>query len=230
MCSATGRGTTRDPKDFYATPWASFKPLLDILPNDPDVYFREPCAGDGRLIKWLRESGRYCDGADLFPQKEAVAEGLYNSTPEDYLSNETHHRFVVTNPPFGVAFEMAQHAKRHADEFIFLLRLSFLESDERGDWLSANEPSALFVLRKRPSFVMACRCNRVLKTSTVQDPAYDGTNAICKHSWLLPIEADRPKECPKCKGGPKTISISTSDNSGYAWFYWGARFKGIHHI
>lgn len=28
MCSATGRGTTRDPKDFYATPNDAVEPLL----------------------------------------------------------------------------------------------------------------------------------------------------------------------------------------------------------
>lgn len=227
--SATGRGTTRDPKDFYATPFSAFSPLLKILPTDPNgACFREPCAGDGRIIKWLRESGRYCDGADLFPQKEAVAAGLYNSSPEDYLANDAYHSFVITNPPFSIAFEMAQHAFKHSTEFMFLLRLSFLESDERGDWLSEHEPSALFVLRKRPSFVMSITCKTVLKTSIFQSPAFNGTNAICKHNWLLPIEADRPKACPAC-GGDK-LAISTSDNSGYCWMYWGHRFSGIHHI
>lgn len=226
--SATNRGTVRDEKDFYATPRAAFAPLLDILPPTlpPDCAdnlsgYYEPCAGDGRIIRWLRESGRHADGADLFPQ---FSHHAYPLTPVDYLKDETPRQFVLTNPPFGIAFEMCQHAKKHAREFMFLLRLSFLESDERGEWLSANEPSALFVLKKRPSFVMACRCSK----ASIRDDGNPYTRG-CKHSWILPIEAERPKVCPKC-GDTQAISISTSDNSGYAWFYWGNRFQGIRHI
>jgi hypothetical protein len=215
MCSATGRGTTRDEKDFYCTPDAAFKPLLSVLPIDADFY--EPCAGDGRLIRWLRESGRNCDGSDLYPPHEFG--GLYDPRPMDYLKDTRYRDFVITNPPFTLAFEMCKHARQFSREFMFLLRLSFLESDDRGDWLTENEPGALFVLRKRPSFVMSITCK-----SGTSVHAY----VPCKHNWMLPIESPRPKVCPKC-GGDK-LSISTSDNSGYAWFYWGKRFVGIHHI
>ncbi len=162
--SATGRGTNRDPKDFYATPHAAFAPLLDILPRD--VAFWEPCAGDGRLISWLLASGRNADGSDLFPQPlpasiDPESSPIYDVDPVDYLKDTTPREFVITNPPFSVAFEMCQHALQHSDEFMFLLRLSFLESEERGEWLSAHEPAALFVLKKRPSFVMSITCKGV---------------------------------------------------------------------
>lgn len=217
--SATGRATNRDPKDFYPTSMPSFEPLLDILPRD--VAFHEPCAGDGRIVRRLRESGRTATGSDLFP---IFNQHSYDLTPVDYLKDETPREFVLTNPPFSVAFEMCRHAHINAKEFMFLLRLSFLESEERGDWFEFHEPSALFVLKKRPSFVMACRCSK----ASIRD---DGNPYIrgCKHSWILPIDSERPKVCPKC-GDDKAISISTTDNSGYAWFYWGPRFSGIRHI
>lgn len=220
--SATGRGTTRDLKDFYATPWAAFAPLLEILPRDVD--FCEPCAGDGRLLGWLRKSRRRAIGSDLYPQKGSLIDGTYyDERPVDYLKDITQREFLITNPPFSVAFEMCQHARKHAQEFMFLLRLSFLESEDRGDWLSANEPSALYVLKKRPSFVMSITCKSIAK-----QPIGGPTHKVCNHNWLLPVESHRPKFCPMCDGDK--LSISTSDNSGYAWFYWGTRFSGIHHI
>lgn len=228
--SATGRGTNRDPKDFYATPRPAFAPLLPHLPRD--VQFWEPCAGDGRLIRWLFESGRKADGADLSPQ---VIGDITPLPAIDYLTDTTRREFVITNPPFSVAFEMCQHARKHSREFMFLLRLSFLESEERGDWLTANEPAGLHVLKKRPSFVMSITCKSVIPSEWVNDPTsqmggFSKAPHACKHNWLLPIESDRPKVCPKCGG--KELSISTSDNSGYAWYYWGERPElcGIHHI
>lgn len=225
--SATGRGTVRDEKDFYATPKAAFEPLLTILPmslsRDTAISgYWEPCAGDGRLIHWLRESGRVCDGADL-EHRTACYGNLNNFVPGgvDYLKDIMQRDFVITNPPFSLAFAMCQHALAHSREFIFLLRLSFLESDSRGDWLTAHEPNGLWVLRKRPSFVMSVTC---------KSGGLDPHGNPCKHNWLLPIESARPKVCPVC-GGDR-LAISTSDNSGYAWFYWGPRaeLSGIHHL
>lgn len=230
--SCKNRGTVTDPKDFYPTPRPSFLPLLPYLPIGvfaPEFF--DPCAGDGRLINMLRESGRIAHGADLFPQPQDV----YPTTALDYLADTTRRDFALTNPPFSVAFAMCQHARQFADEFMFLLRLSFLESDERGDWLTANEPAGLWVLRKRPSFVMSITCKSVVPSEWVKDPTsqmggFSKAPYQCKHNWLLPIESDRPKVCPKCGG--KELSISTSDNSGYAWYYWGKRPElcGIHHI
>lgn len=220
--SATARGTERDPKDFYPTPWPAFSPLLPLLPREVPIH--DPCAGDGRIVRWLRESGRICTGADLFPD---YGQTVYVPTATDYLLDTTIREFVSTNPPFSLAFEMCQHARTHSREFMFLLRLSFLESEERGDWLAANEPSALFVLRKRPSFVMSITCKTRPKV-TVDDDQRIISPEPCRHNWLRPIESERPKFCPKCGG--ENLSISTSDNSGYSWFYWGDRFKGIHHI
>jgi hypothetical protein len=227
--SATGRGTNRDPKDFYATPRPAFAPLIPHLPRN--VQFWEPCAGDGRLIQMLRESGRdNAYGSDLFPQSDDGK--LYLPQPVNYLEDKAQRDFVVTNPPFSVAFEMCQHARTHSREFMFLLRLAFLESEERGDWMSDNEPAGLWVLRKRPSFVMSITCKTFHPSK--YDPAIPGSTTphTCKHNWLLPIESPRPKICPKC-GGDK-LSISTSDNSGYAWMYWAhdprPELCGIHHI
>lgn len=201
--SATGRGTIREPRDFYATPESAFAPLLGILPR---VNFWEPCAGDGRIIRWLLKSGRHADGADLNPQAG------WRCKPVDYLKDQNVREFTITNPPFSVAFEMCRHGVIYSRELMLLLRLNFLASEERGDWFTDHEPSALFVLKKRPSFVMSCTCRK----------------KKCGHSWFLPVGSKRPTKCPIC--GTEKPKVSTSDACDYAWFYWGDRFSGIKHL
>ena len=141
--SATNRGAVRNPRDFYATPEAAFKPLLPYLP----VYrrFYEPACGDGRLVRWLRDSGRECDGADLEPQDPAFP-------IRDFLKDTTPREFVITNPPFSIAEEFLKHALEFSPEVLFLLRLNFLGSVRRHELLNRQPPAAMFVLSKRPSF------------------------------------------------------------------------------
>lgn len=142
MCSATGRGAVRNERDFYATPEAAFKPLLPYLPGGWTYW--EPACGDGRLIRWMREAGLNADGADLEPQ------GDYPKV--DFLSDCTPRDCTITNPPFGLAQEFCDHAIKHSNHVFMLLRLNFLASAKRRDWFQDYEPTALFVLSKRPSF------------------------------------------------------------------------------
>ncbi len=137
--SATNRGAVRREKDFYPTPESAFKPLLEkVLPMD--VRFYEPAQGDGRLVRWLKESGRKAYGADL-------AEGF------DFFNMESCRRdFIITNPPFSLAQEFVTHALTLSDDIMMLLPLGFLGAQKRREWFVANEPAALFVLSKRPSF------------------------------------------------------------------------------
>jgi len=136
--------------------------MFDLL--TPGAFYWEPACGDRRLIDALRLRGLEADGSDL-------ALGC------DFLTDTTIREFIVTNPPFSLAFEFCQHARNHADEVLFLLRLNFLGSQKRAEWFNLNEPSALFILSKRPDFT----------------------------------------------GGG-------GDSCEYAWFYWGYRFRGLHHL
>lgn len=163
--SSTNRGAIRREADFYATPEGAFKPLLSILPMDKSLLYWEPACGDRRLIKWIYEAGALADGVDL------RTDGV------DFLTDVNRRRFIITNPPFSIAQEFCDHALKHADEVMMLLRLNFLGAQKRCGWWKANEPKALFVLSKRPDFT----------------------------------------------GGG-------GDATEYAWFYWGHRFTGIHHL
>lgn len=140
--SATNRGAERNPQDFYSTPESAFKPLIPFLPTD--VTFWEPSQGDGRLVKWLVESGRRAAGSDL-------------SEGNDFLSDTTQREFIITNPPFSIVCRkdmtgFLPHAIAHAPEVMFLLRLNYLGGQYRKPFFQSHEPSAIFVLSERPKF------------------------------------------------------------------------------
>ncbi len=215
--SATNRGAERHEADFYATPLVSFLPLFAYLPTN--VAYWEPCCGDGRLVKALTESGRQADGADLYPQSPVWP-------AVDFLLDQHRREFILTNPPFGIAQQIAAHALDVADETLLLLRLNFLASQKRRDWFKAHEPGALFVLSDRPSFAIFARCETDTRPEIERDPEQPAIE--CGHKWSVPTEAGRPTVCPSCGG--TDLKITTSDATDYAWIYWGDRFKGIYHL
>lgn len=160
--SSTNRGSKRADADAYFTPEPAFRPLLPHLKGGIDIW--EPASGDGRLIRWLREAGHDADGDDL-------------NNGYDFLKDNRVRGCILTNPPFSLALEFCNHARRHAPEVIMLLRLNFLGAQKRYDWWRNNEPSALYILSERPDFT----------------------------------------------GGG-------GDSTEYAWFCWGVRYSGIHHL
>jgi len=136
--SSTHRGAVRKDKDFYPTPEHAFLPLIPNLPHACQIW--EPACGDRRLIGWMNHYGCRADGLDLL------------GNDYDFLADPTYRACIVTNPPFSLAFEFCQHALRVSERVYFLLPLNFLGSDTRKAWFKEHEPSALFILSKRPSF------------------------------------------------------------------------------
>ena len=164
--SSANRGAVRIESDFYPTPLDSFEPLIPWIKRAAsDVW--EPACGDGRLVRCMERNGIPAAGSDINSERN----------PTDFLNDDQYRNCVVTNPPFSLAFEFCKHAVRRADHVFLLLRLNFLASKKRAEWFRENEPSALFVLTKRPSFT----------------------------------------------GG-------ATDSCDYAWFYWGHKIRGIHHL
>lgn len=82
-------------RDFYPTPMKAVLPLLPHL--EPESWFIEPCAGDGRLIDHLQAHGHKCTwGVDIEPvwpiQRVGDATTMkYNLDANDYF---------ITNPPW----------------------------------------------------------------------------------------------------------------------------------
>lgn len=206
--SSTNRGATRIGQDFYPTPLTAFNPLMPYIKQLPQIRYKdafngqpivfEPACGDGRLVSAMNVEGIPAYGDDLI-------------NGYDFLLDETKREIIVTNPPFSLAKEFIERALKNSHDVFMLLRLNFLGSLERHDWWKDHSPSALFVLSKRPNFVISAKCLCGFSTMTYQMEDKD----------LI------PSVCPACQG---KVKKGSSDSTEYAWYYWGPNFKGIYFL
>jgi len=149
--SASNRGAVRATNDFYATPQWLTRAVIPFLPQRPATIL-EPACGSGAIICVLKEcfSDARIDCFDIDPKHGApVADFLREQARQEY-------DLVITNPPFGDALRFIQRAlewRRDSTSVVcMLLRLNFLEGQERARWLRANMPSGLLITPRRPSF------------------------------------------------------------------------------
>lgn len=130
-------GKSLNPSDFYPTPpWC-----YENLEIDWSIFTsaHEPCRGDGRIQLFLEEQG-------LTTTYSEILEG------KDFFDWSEQVDLILTNPPFNILQEFANHAFNHGQTVIFLSRLNYLGSIGRHKWWKENTPTALHVLSKRPSF------------------------------------------------------------------------------
>jgi hypothetical protein len=185
--SATNRGAVRNADDFYATPpWAT-RSILKALCRDRALYspmaILEPSAGNGAIVDEIRAFGFPNEGIEAIEidPNRADASGAQCA---DFLTIAPDPRFdlVITNPPFSLALEFAKHALqflRPGGTLALLLRLNWLASGKRSEWLRDNTPS-LYVLPKRPSF------------------SADGKTDATDYAWFV----WRPSVCDCCLCAP----------------------------
>ena len=161
--SATNRGSKRVESDFYATPLESVYALLDnydgIKSSD---FILEPSAGNGNIIKALRDrgiTGRVIEAIELREEeREKLVELADVVTMGDFLEVKptyTCYDLIIGNPPYSLAQEFIDKSLEllaPGGKLIFLLRTNFLESKKRFAWWQDKRPSGLYVLSKRPSF------------------------------------------------------------------------------
>lgn len=141
--SATGRALTkRHVYDAYSTPtWCTEAICRQLVwPQESGVL--EPCAGDGAIVRVLEKYAEYiveCEiqrGIDFF----------------EFDPDYPRFDFIITNPPFSLAQEFVEKSLTLANCVVMLLRLNFLASSKRKAFWERNEPTAIHVLTKRPSF------------------------------------------------------------------------------
>lgn len=162
--SATGRGAERSPADYYPTPaWCVLRLLEHV--GLPGWDWLEPAAGEGHIIRAVESVLPNTAWSAIELREECGAPlrsmGL-NTTPGglvigDFLSMKPVMRkhgydLALSNPPFSLAQEFVEQGLRFADEVIYLLRLSFLESQKRQAFFARVGVPDVFVLPERPSF------------------------------------------------------------------------------
>jgi hypothetical protein len=152
LVTGTGnaRGTLVDRKDdLYETPLPAVRALLSVEPVPLTVW--EPACGPGAIVSELRASGRAVVATDLVdygcPDSIARRDFLMERAAPDGIPA------IVTNPPFKLAMEFAEHARRLVPQTYMLLRLAFLESERRRDLLDSGDLARVWVFRKRLPFM-----------------------------------------------------------------------------
>lgn len=173
--SSTGRGGKRRASDYYATPPWCVDRLLDRTwrAHLAGGRWLEPCVGDGAIVRavtaWYeRQEAAHLRPAwttiDIRPATVKLCDDIATLCVGDFLAgfgaqasmlsesiDVASHDVVLTNPPFSLAFDFVRRSLELAPVVIMLLRMSWLGSDDRAEWLRANTPS-VYMMPERPSF------------------------------------------------------------------------------
>jgi hypothetical protein len=128
----------RDPHDWYVEPSWSVEILRDLVPFRGAIH--DPCCGMGTIPHVFRGTG-----ADL------VDRG-YGFPVRDFLTDRSGYQNIVFNPPYGIAQEVIEHAREHAEERVAaLVQTKFLASQRRYPLFSSFDTELVIMLSRRPS-------------------------------------------------------------------------------
>jgi hypothetical protein len=92
---------TRNPRDFYPTPFEAVKPLTEYIHNMGLHTYYEPCAGNGALIGHLNRWGYACTGAsDIAPDNANIGDTIPWIQEKDATTIQEYPAQFITNPPW----------------------------------------------------------------------------------------------------------------------------------
>jgi hypothetical protein len=179
--SANNASGLRKESDYYPTPKCLTRRFLDRWNIEKTFTILEPCCGEANaIVKILKEYNfsnitshdLNVDGVNFLKYNEKV----------DYL---------ITNPPYSLAYEFICKAKEIVDkEFAMLLPLSYLHGKRRYDdiWLDTKFPlKEIHVFTRYPMFDGMLREDGKIKTGMVTfawyvwDKNYKGKATI---NWI----------------------------------------------
>ena len=129
--SANNASGKRKKSDFYETPYTLTRKFLDVEYFNKNSTVCEPACGGGAISKVLNE---YWED-DKITAYDKETNFLWDFNDYDY---------VITNPPFSLAFEFIQKAKQLAkSKFALLLPLSYLHGKKRFDEIYSDRDYGL---------------------------------------------------------------------------------------
>jgi hypothetical protein len=141
--------TARHDEDFYATPRMQLEMLISRLSFRPAIVI-EPCAGDGAIVKPLRELGARVWANDIVDRGFPLDSQL-DATRRDFWAMVDEHFcepiVAITNLPFNTALPILEQAVRFCCVVCTILRRTFDEpTEERNEWLAANPTAGQIVM------------------------------------------------------------------------------------
>jgi hypothetical protein len=144
-----GNSAERDPNDFYETPARFTEALLLREKFNPAVW--EPAAGKGAIMDVLKHYKYKVASSDLFPRRDDII-------TEDFLKSSHRGFDIVTNPPFKLLTEFAEHAfKLCYQKFAFVMPLGGLGSSGRYQRIYTKMPVKAIYLTPRGQLIMTAK-------------------------------------------------------------------------
>lgn len=143
----------RDENDFYSTPYCATQALLDSLPNGEPYINRtilEPMCGAGHISNVLRKNGYTVVEQDLIARPNIETGELCNTG--DFYMIDKWEGNIISNPPYKEALPIIKHALDIVPDgylVCMLLRLQFLEGQERGEFFKQYPLRDVYVFSKR---------------------------------------------------------------------------------
>ena len=143
--NATGK---RKKSDFYETPYTLTRKFLDVEYFNKNSTVCEPACGGGAISKVLNE---YWEDDKITAYDKET----------NFLWDFDEYNYIITNPPFSLAFEFIQKAKQLAkSKFALLLPLSYLHGKKRYDEIYSDRSYGLekvYVFTRYPMLGEALR-------------------------------------------------------------------------
>jgi len=165
--SSTNRGYSRHTADYYVTPQNEIEKFLsaflsdmenadEIIGTRPDkLLWIDTCAG-GDTQNEMSYPAVIQGKMGLDIETMDIRQDSLANIKENYLTQKmSGYDVFITNPPFYLAKEIIQKALNEVNDngyVIMLLRLNFLGSKDRFDFITNNMPSYIYVHHKRMSF------------------------------------------------------------------------------
>lgn len=140
----TGGVHQRQVDDFYATPSDTTKKILDKLELKGSIL--EPACGQGHISEILKE---------YYPNAKVISTDLVDRGYADEIKDFLNDDFekvdnVITNPPFKYAKEFViKGLEISNDKVIMLLKIQFLESKSRKEFLENSPLKYIYVFSER---------------------------------------------------------------------------------
>lgn len=151
----------RQEQDYYATPFIATEKLLAVESFSKNIY--ECFVGGGHIAKILTEHGYNVRCSDIvdrgYPNTEII--DFFSISPNSnsllYDENYTIDADIVSNPPYNnvaKAWEYACDRITEGHKVAYMLKLTFLEGEERRRIFEKYPPSRIHVFSKRVSCAM----------------------------------------------------------------------------
>lgn len=128
------------PQDKYYTPRWCIELLVNHIDFSKVITFMEPCAGDGRIMKYI-------------PDRVTKWYSEIDTGTDYFKATVGNVDLIITNPPFSKSIEFLKKSLLEAKTVCYLQRLNWLGSQQRKKFWNDNTPDKIFVLSKRPQFM-----------------------------------------------------------------------------